>query len=64
MCQVLEVSRSRYYHWLKEPLSKRKMKDMELKEEIRRIYDKNRKRAVLVSTSNYYGNAIISVKNG
>ena len=43
MCQVLKVSRSGYYHWLKEPLSKRKMKDMELKEEIRRIYDKNRK---------------------
>ena len=39
-----EVFRSGYYFWLKEPLSQRKKKDIELKEEIRRIYDKSRKR--------------------
>jgi transposase InsO family protein len=44
MCQVLKVSWSGYYYWLKEPLSKRKMKDMELKKEVLRIYGKNRKR--------------------
>jgi len=44
MCQVLKVSRSGYYDWLKYPISQRKIKDMELKQEIRRIYDKSRKR--------------------
>jgi putative transposase len=44
MCQVLSVSRSRYHEWLKHPLSQRKKKDMQLKQEIRRIYDKSRKR--------------------
>ena len=44
MCQVLKVSRSVYYDWLKYPISQRKIKDMELKQEIRRIYDKSRKR--------------------
>jgi putative transposase len=44
MCQVLKVSRSGYYDWLKEPISQRKKKDMELKQEILRIYHKNRKR--------------------
>jgi putative transposase len=44
MCQVLSVSRSRYYDWLKNPVSPRKKKDRQLKEEIRRIYDQNRKR--------------------
>jgi putative transposase len=44
MCQVLKVSRSGYYNWLKCPISPRKKKDMQLKEEIRRIYDQNRKR--------------------
>ena len=44
MCQVLKVSRSGYYYWLEYPISQRKKKDMQLKEEIRRIYDKNRKR--------------------
>ena len=44
MCQVLKVSRSGYYYWLKYPISQRKIKDMELKEEIRRIYHKNCKR--------------------
>jgi hypothetical protein len=43
MYKALEVSLSGYYHWLKEALSKRKMKDMELKEEIRRIFGKSRK---------------------
>jgi len=44
MCQVLKVSRSGYYDWLKHPVSQRKRKDMELKQEIRRIYHKNRQR--------------------
>ncbi len=44
MCQVLKVSQSDYYYWLKYPISHRKKKDMQLKEEIRRIYDKSRKR--------------------
>jgi transposase InsO family protein len=44
MCQVLEVSRSGYYYWLEYPISQRKKKDIQLKEEIRRIYDKSRKR--------------------
>jgi len=44
MCQVLSVSRSGYYSWLKYPISQRKKKDMQLKLEIQRIYDKSRKR--------------------
>ena len=44
MCQVLSVSRSGYYYWLKEPISQRKIKDMELKQEIKQIYQKSRKR--------------------
>ena len=44
MCQVFEVSRSGYYYWLEYPISQRKKKDIQLKEEIRRIYDKSRKR--------------------
>ena len=44
MCQVLKVSRSGYYYWLKYPISQRKIKDMKLKKEILRIYGKNRKR--------------------
>ena len=43
MCQVLKVSRSGYYDWLKYPLSKRKMEDMKLKQKIMQIYIKSRK---------------------
>ena len=44
MCQVLSISRSGYYHWLKEPVSQRKKKDVQLKQKITEIYHKNRKR--------------------
>jgi len=38
MCQVLKVSRSGYYTWLKYPVSQRKMRDMKLKQIILAIY--------------------------
>jgi len=44
MCQILKVSRSGYYHWLKEPVSQRKKKDMKLKQKIKQIYQKSRQR--------------------
>jgi putative transposase len=44
MCQVFNISRSGYYHWLKNPVSPRKKKDMQLKEKIRQIYKKSRQR--------------------
>jgi len=44
MCQVLSVSRSGYYYWLREPISQRKIKDMQLKEQIRIIYYQSHKR--------------------
>jgi len=44
MCQVLYVSRSGYYHWLKYPLSQRKKKDMQLKQKIKQLYQNSRKR--------------------
>jgi putative transposase len=44
MCQVLSVSRSGYYDWLKEPISQRKIKDMQLKKKIKQLYQKSRKR--------------------
>jgi putative transposase len=44
MCQVLSVSRSGYYDWLKNPVSPRRIKDMELKQKIRQIYYHSRKR--------------------
>lgn len=43
MCQVLKVSRSGYYDWLKYPISQRKIEDMKLKQEITEIYQKSRK---------------------
>jgi len=43
MCQVLKVSRSGYYYWLKCPISQRKIKDMEIKQKIMKIYHKSRK---------------------
>lgn len=44
MCQVLKVSRSGYYDWLKCPISPRKKKDMQLKRKIRQIYQESRHR--------------------
>ncbi len=43
MCQVLEVSRSGYYQWNKYPNNKRKVEDMDLKQEIIVIYHNSRK---------------------
>jgi len=43
MCQVLKVSRSGYYDWLKYPISQRKIEDMKLKQEITEIYQKSRR---------------------
>ena len=43
MCQVLKVSRSGYYDWLKYPLSKRKIEDMKIKQKITEIYYNSRK---------------------
>lgn len=42
MCQVLKVSRSGYYAWLKKPESKRKKRNKELLTEIRKIYKVSR----------------------
>lgn len=38
MCQVLKVSRSGYYNWLKYPISQRKIEDIKLKQKITEIY--------------------------
>ena len=43
MCQVLKISRSGYDDWLKNPLSQRKIKDIQLKQKIIKIYQKSRK---------------------
>jgi len=43
MYQVLEVSRSGYYHWMKYPNSKRKIEDMKLKQKIVQIYSNSRR---------------------
>jgi putative transposase len=43
MCQVLEVSRSAYYDWLKRPESNRKKADKKLVEEIKREHKKSYK---------------------
>ena len=43
MCQVLKVSRSGYYYWMKYPISKRKIEDMELKQKIVIIYYNSRR---------------------
>ena len=43
MCQVLKVSRSGYYYWMKYPISKRKIEDMKLKQKIVIIYYNSRK---------------------
>lgn len=43
MCQVLEVSRSGYYAWLKRPKSNRKKLNEELLERIKKIHKQSRK---------------------
>lgn len=43
MGQVLKVSRSGYYNWLKNPISPRKIIDMKLKQKIIQIYENSRK---------------------
>ncbi len=42
MCRVLEVSKSGYYAWLKRPLSKGALKDIELTKQIRKIHEKSK----------------------
>jgi putative transposase len=42
MCQVLEVSRSGYYNWLKRPESKRTLSNQQLLKEIIRVHKKYR----------------------
>jgi len=64
MCQVLKVSRSGYYNWVKYPLSKRRVEDMILKQKTMKIYKLAKPMAVPVSTKNYYGKAMLSVKRG
>ena len=39
MCRVLKVSRSRYYSWLKKPLSQRQIQEEIIKERIIYIYN-------------------------
>jgi transposase InsO family protein len=43
MCQILDVSRSSYYAWLKRPESKRSRENKVLLEEIKAAYDDSRK---------------------
>jgi len=43
MCQVLEVSRSGYYQWIKYPKSTRKIEDMKLKQKIVEIHRHSRR---------------------
>jgi len=66
MCQVMNVSRSGYYDWLKYPISQRKIEDMKLKQKITEIYANSRKTygVVPVSTKNYYGMAMLLAKSG
>ena len=41
MCQVLKVSRSSYYEWLKRPESKRKKDDQLILSNIKRIHQES-----------------------
>ena len=43
ICQVLKVSRSGYYQWIKYPNSQKKIEDMNLIQKINTIYHNNRK---------------------
>jgi putative transposase len=45
MANVLEVTRSGYYAWLKRPLSNRAKEDMRLTLEIRALFEKSKKRS-------------------
>jgi putative transposase len=42
MCQALKVSRGGYYAWLERPISKRAKENMNLLEEIEKIYENSR----------------------
>ena len=44
MCRILQISRSSYYEWLKRNESRHASKDRELKEKIRAIFKKYKKR--------------------
>ncbi len=41
MCQILEVSRSAFYDWLKSPESKHKKDDRKLVLEIKRVHNES-----------------------
>jgi transposase InsO family protein len=43
MCQLLDVSQSAYYDWLKRPESVRSLEDKRLGEKVRESYEKSRK---------------------
>ena len=65
MCQALKVSRSGYYHWLREPVSQRKIEDMKLKQKITEIYIGSRKtygslKAIINSIGNARENSIVT----
>jgi putative transposase len=42
MCRILEVTRSGYYEWRKQPLSARKMADLLLLVHIQDIFEQSR----------------------
>ena len=42
MCRILEVVRSGYYKWRKQPLSARKMADLVLLKQMRDIFEQSR----------------------
>jgi transposase InsO family protein len=44
MCEVLKVSVSGYYYWLKNPVSSRAIKEQELLVSIHKVYDSSKKR--------------------
>ncbi|WP_299759488.1 IS3 family transposase [uncultured Pontibacter sp.] len=42
MCEVLQVSVSGYYFWLKNPMSQREHKEQELVAQIQRVYEQSK----------------------
>ena len=42
MCTVLDVSRGRYYQWVKEPVGEREKANQDLVEKIRKIHEKSK----------------------
>ena len=42
MCEVLKVSRSAYYEWLKRPMTNREIEDIKLSEQIKVIFNESR----------------------